>query len=93
MKIKRISKKSVKYFFASALLSAVFIVFVFSLLSVEANTRAIGFEDVSKPLYFEIKDCNAVLTVNDRVHSISIKPVFDFLSEGASYIAAVFLML
>lgn len=94
MKIKRISKSSVKYFFTSALLTAVFIIFVAGFIVTEKNTAAIGFEKISTPLSLSASEGRATLVVNDRELEISLKPLLYVFQSKTAYAAlALFLLL
>lgn len=93
MKIKGITKSSVKYFCAAMILTAVFIAFAAALIIAEKNTSEVGFEKISTPLSFKVSGGSAVLTVNDRQHSISLLPIIRVCGSKAMHAVAVFFLL
>lgn len=94
MKFKRISKDSLKYFFASAFLTLLFISFCAAFIIAERNTAATGLFNVSTVLSLEPCEQGAVLTINDREFNISLTAFYDMLKSRSLYAClAIFLML
>ncbi len=79
----RITKRSARLFFASAFITALFILFGLTMLSAETNTRKTGLTSVSVPLSFKVSESSAELTVNDRDYVFSVKPIFDVFTSKA----------
>ena len=84
------NKKSIGIFFVSAVLTALFLGLIISLVMIEHNTLKLGFNSNLEAFSLEKEG----LIVNGREHFLPLKQVFGFLgTEGAKIIAAVFMML
>ena len=82
-KVRRIKKRPLKLFFASAFVTALVIAFAAAMIFVEANTSKTGLKRVSTPFSAGISEDKAEITVNDRDYVFSIKPIFEFLESHA----------
>lgn len=85
MKVKRISKNAIKYFFAAAILTALVIMFAAAFVTVEKNTSAIGLTEVSTMLEVDISGSGATVTVNDRSLKLSLSRIYQMMSSRAVY--------
>lgn len=81
--MRKIKRRSVKLFFASAFVTALVIVFASAMISAEANTRKTGLTAVSTLFSAGVSEGQAEITVNDRDYVFSVKPIFDIITSKA----------
>lgn len=75
MKIKRISKSSLKIFAASFFLTAFFISSVLAFIVAEKNSLNTGVREIKKTLALYTSDSEMRLIVNDREIKFSLEPL------------------
>ena len=94
MKIKRISKSSVKIFLTSLFLTVFFILSIAAFIVTEKNSLKTGVRQIKEPLSLYCSQKEICLTVNDRELKFSVQPVLNALkSREFSSFALVFLAL
>ena len=84
------NKKSIGIFFASAVLTALFLSLIISLIMIEHNTLKLGFGGNLEVFNFE----NNKIIINGREYFVPIKETLGFFgAKGLKILAAVFMML
>lgn len=94
MKIKRISKSSLKIFMASFFLTAFFIMSLAAFVVVEKNSLKTGVREIKSPLALYSSDSEIRLVVNDRELEFSLEPIQNAVkSRGFGALLLVLLSL
>ncbi len=84
------NKKSIGIFFASAVLTALFLSLIISLIMIEHNTLKLGFGGNLEVFNFE----NNKIIINGKEYVLPLKETFSLLgTRVARILAAVFMML
>ena len=94
MKIKRISKSSVKIFFVSFFLTVFFMASLGAFVLAEKNSLKTGVREIETSLALYTSDDNIRLVVNDRELIFSSEPIKNTVkSRGLGAFVLVFLCL
>ena len=91
MKLKRISKSSIKIFIASLFLTAFFTVSIMAFAVVERNSLKTGIYSVKTPLSLYYSQNEIRLIVNDREMKLDLNPILEVIKSRG--FAAVVTML
>lgn len=91
MKIKRISKSSIKIFIASFFLTAFFIASLLSFIVVEKNSLKTGVREIEQAFALYTSGEELRLIVNDRELKFSLKPLQN--TVGSREFGALMFML
>lgn len=81
MKIKRISKSSIKIFIASFFLTAFFMASLLAFIVAEKNSLKTGVREIKSPLALYTSEEKITFIVNDREFKLSLEPIRDALSS------------
>ncbi len=81
--MRKLKKRSLKLFFASAFVTALVIAFAAAMIFVETNTSKTGLKRVSTPFSAGVSGQKAEVTINDRDYVFSVKPIFEFFKSDA----------
>lgn len=91
MKIKRISKSSIKIFITSFFLTAFFIMSLVAFIITEKNSLKTGIREINRPFALYTSDSEIRFVVNDRELNFSLEPLENVVKNRG--FAALWLVL
>ena len=81
MKLKRISKSSIKIFLASLFLTAFFIASIMAFAVAERNSLKTGIYKVETPLSLYCSQNEILLIINDRELKLDLNPILELVKS------------